>query len=126
MRRLEKVTWDATKCELLWVISTGTSTGDQYTPSTEQTYRIDMDSAIMQVGGERRGFEMDEAKNVHLLMDLISRYATESTVWWERGEGERISDTTGPVARHRMTVPAAPRNSPNGKERLALTIRPLD
>ncbi len=57
VHRLEFVTWDPAKCELVWEVTTGTKKGDQYTPSQRVTYRIDMDDAVMRVGAERRGFE---------------------------------------------------------------------
>ena len=98
VHRLESVTWDAIRCELTWVVSTGMRTGREYTPSENETYKIAMDTAIMQSGSERRRFEMQEADNVHLLMDMISRYAAESTIWWQQGEGEKIKET-GTVAR---------------------------
>jgi len=37
----------------------------------------------MKANGEGRSFDKDEAESVHLLMDVISRYAVESTVWWK-------------------------------------------
>ena len=100
VHRLEFVTWDPAKCELVWEVTTGTRNGDHYTPSQRATYRIDMDAAVMRVGAERRGFDKDEATNVHLLMDMISRYAAESTVWWENGFGVKIdSPRERPMAR---------------------------
>lgn len=100
VHRLEFVTWDPAKCELVWEVTTGTKKGDQYTPSQRVTYRIEMDAAVMRVGAERRGFEEDEATKVHLLMDMISRYAAESTIWWENGSGSKIdSPSERPTAR---------------------------
>ena len=100
VHRLEFVTWDPAKCELVWEVTTGTKNGDLYTPSQRLTYRIDMDAAVMRAGAERRGFDEDEATKAHLLMDMISRYAAESTIWWENGFGVKVdSPTERPMAR---------------------------
>ena len=105
IHRLEGVNWDAVHCELRWVISTGIVAGDEYRPSQKQIYKIDMDAAMMQVGAERRGFDTKEAENVHVLMDLISRYAADSTVWWESGRGEKIDSAGRSVAGHQTAYP---------------------
>jgi hypothetical protein len=89
IHRLESVTWDVATCELVWVVSTGIKIGSRYTPSERQTYRMDMDAAVMQVGLEKRAFDIEEAEGVHDLLDLISRYAAESSIWWENGEGDK-------------------------------------
>ena len=104
MHRLEGVSWDAIRCELSWVVSTGTVVGGEFRPAQKQTYRIDMDAALMQVGAERRGFDSREAENVHALMDLITRYAADSTVWWESGQGVKGDSADHSIAR-RQTAP---------------------
>ena len=98
IHRLESVTWNPMTCELTWVVSTGIRVGRRYTSSEQKTYQISMDIAVMQVGAERRAFQMQEAENVHTLMDIISRYAADSTIWWDNGEGEKIDPIDGPVA----------------------------
>ncbi len=87
-RRLESVTWVPGEHRLTWVISAGTrdKTG-KYKPGKSTTYLIDMSAATMTLNGEGRRFSRDEAKNVHALMDLISKYAVESTIWWDQGQG---------------------------------------
>ena len=58
---------------------------------------IHLESATMRFKGEGRHFSEDEAKGVHVLMDIISRYAMEATVWWETGQGEKIDGKGNPV-----------------------------
>jgi hypothetical protein len=87
-RRLESVTWSPTEHKLTWVISTGArDTAGKYKPARSQTYYIDMSAATMTLNNEGRRFSRDEAKNVQMLMDLISKYAVESTIWWDQGQG---------------------------------------
>jgi len=45
----------------------------------------------MSVEGEDRRFSKTEAVSVHRLMDLVAKYAAESTLWWEAGEGEPLN-----------------------------------
>ena len=98
-RRLESITWSPSDHKLTWVISTGVKdTAGKYKPVKSQTYNIDMSAATMMLNGEGRRFSRDEAKNVHVLMDLVSKYAVESTIWWDQGQGtplgkENKSDT---------------------------------
>ena len=90
-RRLESLTWNSVKHELTWVVSNSEK------EKKEQSYRIQMDSATMSVNGESRGFSKREAANVHVLMDILSRYAIESTVWWEDGQGEKLDEKGRPL-----------------------------
>lgn len=87
-RRLESVTWNPADHKLTWVISTGSrDAAGKYKPVKSQTYNIDMSAATMMLNGEGRRFSRDEAKNVQMLMDLVSKYAVESTIWWDQGQG---------------------------------------
>jgi hypothetical protein len=96
-RRLESVTWNPVKKELTWVVSSGVTTdagnqgGKKYQPGETRTYRIDMENATMTFNGETRKFSQQEATSVSGLMALISTYAVESTIWWEKGHGEKVS-----------------------------------
>lgn len=51
----------------------------------------------MKFEGSDRHFDPDEAEQVGKLMDLICRYALESTIWWEHGESEKPDDQSAPV-----------------------------
>jgi hypothetical protein len=85
-RRLEAVTWNPVTEELTWVVSSGDrKSGGGYVPATKENYTIHMDAALMKFRGEDRRFSEDEAARVHILMDMISSYAVESTIWWEHG-----------------------------------------
>jgi hypothetical protein len=98
-RRLESVTWDSVRHQLAWVVSKGEKDGPEYKPLAKQEYLINMDKATMTVHGETRGFSREEAVNVRVLMDLIAKYAVDSTVWWDGGEGERVDENGNPKAR---------------------------
>jgi hypothetical protein len=50
----------------------------------------------MSTSGEDRRFSKSEAASVHALMDLVAKYAAESTVWWDAGEGQRIPKDSKP------------------------------
>jgi hypothetical protein len=97
LRRLESLTWNPVTEELSWVVSTGDWSTGTYQPGPKETYVIHMDAAVMAYGGEDRRFSSEEAERVHMLMDLISRYAVESTVWWEHGEGEKVDHNGKPL-----------------------------
>lgn len=90
-RRLEAVTWDPVKHKLTWTVSVGTLDGKgDFHLGNKQLYEIDMDTALMHFKGEDRRFSKEEAVNVHALMDVVAKYAAESTVWWDLGEGQRV------------------------------------
>lgn len=95
-RRLETVTWNSVKHELTWVISTGEKKGAAFKPIGSENYLIDMDDATMTYQGQRRRFSKEEAANVHVLMDVISKYAIDSTVWWDDGQGEPLDQHGNP------------------------------
>jgi hypothetical protein len=119
LRRLESVTWNPVTEELTWVISSGDRKTGGYEAGAGDTYKIHMDAAIMRFEGEGRRFSSDEADQVHKLMDVLSRYAIESTIWWEHGEGEKLNDDGNPTPGKKVDkdkpgkkpAPAAPRGS---------------
>lgn len=114
LRRLESITWDSVKHELTWDVSRGERQGETYQPQTTDRYEINMDKATMTVNGESRRFSEEEAANVRKLMDFVSRYALESTVWWENGEGEPV-DGSGAPARPERPVPHKPQQGGKAK-----------
>ncbi len=107
-RRLESVTWNSVKHELTWVISKGEKKeGASYKALANENYEINMDDATMSFSGETRRFSKQEAANVHVLMDLIAKYAVDSTIWWADGQGEPVNgDGKG------TQEPKKPRNHP--------------
>lgn len=101
VRRLESVSWNPVNGELTWVVSRGPSAKDL---SEKNTYVIRIDEALMKFEGERRGFDPQEARSVHSLLNLLSRYAVESTIWWEEGKGVKLDDAK-PGLRASLTPP---------------------
>ena len=97
LRRLESVSWNPVTQELTWVLSSGDLGSGGYSPTKQESYVIHMDTAIMKFEGADRHFDPDEAEQVGKLMDLICRYALESTIWWEHGESEKPDDQSAPV-----------------------------
>lgn len=90
-RRLESVTWNSVTHELTWIISRGEKKeGASYKALGSQNYLINMDDATMSFSGEMRRFSREEATNVHVLMDLIAKYAIDSTIWWDDGQGDPV------------------------------------
>jgi hypothetical protein len=88
LRRLESFTWNPVTQEFTWVLSTGDLNSNGYSATKQETYVIHMDAATMRVGSEDRHFDPQEAAQVGKVMDLICRYALESTIWWENGGGK--------------------------------------
>ena len=39
---------------------------------------------------EKRGFTEEEAASLHKLLDTLSLYCAESTVWWDQGKGVKL------------------------------------
>jgi hypothetical protein len=97
VRRLETVSWNPVSAELTWVVSVGDITGGVFQPTAKENYTIHIDSAIMKFNGEGRHFDPDEARRVRMLMDMISTYAVESTVWWDHGEGSKMDGEVIPL-----------------------------
>jgi hypothetical protein len=102
--RLDAVTWNPTEHRLTWSVAKGTLDADgKFQKSNPPvTYEIDMDAAVMSLNGEGRRFSRAEAVRMRPLMDILTRYAAESTVWWDQGEGEPLDGSGGrKVDKHR-------------------------
>ncbi|MBI4875988.1 MAG: hypothetical protein HY822_15235 [Acidobacteria bacterium] len=118
-RRLESVNWSPSDHKLTWVISNGVKdAAGKYKAVKSQTYLIDMSAATMTFNGEGRRFSRDEARNVQALMDLLAKYAVESTIWWDQGQGTPIGkegkDETEVTTPRRPPKPVAPPKRPAG------------
>jgi hypothetical protein len=109
-RRLESITWNPVEHKLTWTVSKGAVNGGKFEGTEKLSYEIDMDAATMSASGEGRRFSENEAASVHSLMDLVAKYAAESTLWWESGQGQPI-DGKGESKIHRK--PHHRRESPN-------------
>jgi hypothetical protein len=95
--RLEAVTWNPTTAQLSWVVSIWDPARSVEQPAAKKNYTIQIDKALMEFDGEGRRFDKEEARQVRILMDMISTYAVESTVWWDNGEGEKVDDKVAPA-----------------------------
>ena len=92
--RLEAVTWNPVDHKLTWTVAKGNVDSNGKFQSTEKaSYEINMDAATMRVAGKDRRFDRAEAVSVHALMDLVAKYAAESTVWWEAGKGQPVNES---------------------------------
>jgi hypothetical protein len=115
-RRLESITWNPTNHKLTWTVSQGALEKGKFVEKTKYSYEINMDEATMKANGEGRRFSKSEAVSVHALMDLVSKYAAESTLWWDAGQGEPL-DKDGdskvkrskPGTEEENFIPEAPR-----------------
>jgi hypothetical protein len=114
LRRIEAVTWNPVTDELTWVVSAGVRSSGSYKPESSITYLIHLGSATMVFNGERRGFGADEADNVRILIDVLGRYAAESTIWWEAGMGQKLDDVNpGPGQKGEKETKPQPKPKPS-------------
>ena len=90
VKRLDSVTWDLNSHKLVWVVQTGTQVNGEFTPTSSSRYEVSPDEASMSAKDEKRGFTEEEAASLHHLLDVLSLYCAESTVWWEQGQGDSM------------------------------------
>jgi len=83
VRRLESVSWDAVKAQLIWVLSVWDLESDKSEPSALERYVIHVDSGLMENNGEVRPFQV-RGSDLQSLMSLVCMYAMRSTIWWNR------------------------------------------
>jgi hypothetical protein len=116
-RRLESVTWSPRNHKLTWTVSEGTADDKgEFKGNSKITYEIDLDAATMELNGEGRRFSKAEAVRVHALMDVVAKYAAESTVWWEAGEGEPLSEKDKSVIDNDRKERKPPRRVPRQRQ----------
>ena len=90
-RRLEAVSWNPVTGLLTWTVSNGhTDEGKYVADGGKKSYEIDLQQAIMSHNGSQRRFSSEEARNVMTIMHVISKYAQDSTVWWDAGKGQPV------------------------------------
>jgi hypothetical protein len=99
VRRLESVSWSPVKHRLTWEISSDAEKTDSIPAVKTDHYEIQMDDATMTYNGETRRFSENEALQVRAVMDVISKYAADSTLWWEEGQGDPVDGSTAPRPR---------------------------
>jgi hypothetical protein len=112
VRRLESVSWNPVRAELTWVLSVWDADVSTDRPAGQERYVIHLDDAFMEHEGETRDFDTDEAKRVRGWMDVISKYAVESTVRWGRGAASRQDNQATPLPKD--PGPAKPKETPDG------------
>jgi hypothetical protein len=89
VHKLDTVVWNPAAKELSWVVSVWDRSGPTEKAVAKQTYCVRLENATMLSNGETRKFDTEEASQVRLVMDMITAYAVGSTVWWERGLGDK-------------------------------------
>jgi hypothetical protein len=87
VKKLGAVTWDPNAHKLLWTVETGTMVNGEFVAASKDQYEISPDDAVMGAAGEKRGFDSDEAAELHQLLDVLSLYCAASVVWWDQGAG---------------------------------------
>jgi len=120
MRRLENLSWNPVTNKLIWTVSSGARNdkGEYQAEKDPQTFSIDLQQATMEYRGTKRKFSEAEAENVAVVMGLISKYAQESTMWWEAGKGEPLG------GREKVELmPAHPRANLPAQAQLAVAVR---
>ena len=105
VRRLESVSWNPVRAELTWLVSVWDVAVSLEQPAARERYVIHLDDAVMEFEGQSRSFDLTEAKHVRSLMDVISTYAVESTVWWGYGEGAGTDGQAPPAKREGTKSP---------------------
>jgi hypothetical protein len=123
--RLESLTWNPQTEELTWVVSLRDADASDDQAAVQQKFSIHVDTAVMNFNGEERHFDPAEAKQVSALMDLISAYTVESTVWWSNGPDDKSKDEKSTPIDHSQKgkgTGATPKSAP--VQRLPVAIRP--
>src|SRR5436305_1449877 len=111
-KRLESVTWDLNTHKLVWVVQTGKEVNGEFVAASSNKYEVSPDEAAMMFADEKRGFTAEEAASLHHLLDVLSLYCAESTVWWEQGQGAPMDNKE---KRTRTALPDAAKPAPEGK-----------
>lgn len=114
-KRLVSVTWDLATHKLIWMVDQGALVDGKFVPSSGVKYEVSPDDAFMALGGEKRSFGAEEAANLHLLLDLLSRYCVDSVVWWDGGGASPTAPAPGPVTKPEQPAQPKPPIAPIGK-----------
>ena len=109
VKRLDSVTWDLNTHKLVWVVQTGTQVNGEFVPSSSAKYEVSPQEASMMLADEKRPLSDEEAASLQHLLDVLSVYCAESTVWWDQGGGEGIP-TAAPLEPKNTNTP-----KPTGK-----------
>ena len=120
VKRLVSVTWDLAAHKLIWTVEKGNLVDGAFVKSSGVKYEVSPDDALMMFGDEKRSFGAEEAANLHLLLNVLSRYCVDSVVWWDRGPGgptspQEQSPQPGPVTKPEQPVQPEHPVAPTGK-----------
>lgn len=96
LKRLATVTWDLNSHKLVWTVEKGEQVNGQFVPKSTDRYEVSPSEAYMSANAEKRGIETEEANSLHELLNVLSLYCVESTVWWENGGGASADRTADP------------------------------
>ncbi|HLK69729.1 MAG TPA: hypothetical protein VKU19_40145 [Bryobacteraceae bacterium] len=108
VKKLGSVTWDLESHKLVWVVQSGTMVNGRFAALSEQKYEISPEEATMGVTGEKRGLNDIEAASLQRLLDVLSVYCAQSSVWWDAGLGDPIDEKpTGAPPQKQVTPPDA-------------------
>lgn len=76
--------------ELCWDVMLGRFEDDKFvSEKLDEQPCIQFDKAEMTYGGETRGFDETEAQQALKLMEIVAKYAVDSSIWWDQGKGDR-------------------------------------
>jgi hypothetical protein len=112
VKRLASVTWDLTTHKLICIVEKGTMVDGEFVPSSGLKYEVSPDDALMAFGGEQRNFGEEEAANLHLLLDVLSRYCVDSVVWWDHGNARPTAPAPGPATKPEKPAQPTPTRAP--------------
>ncbi len=112
LRKLASLTWDLDTHKLVWVVQKGDRQNGKFVSSSEERYEISPDQAMMELSGEKRLFDDQEAVQLRRLLDTLSVYCAESVAWWEQGEGTPVQENE---PRENNKKPAEPSKPPQTK-----------
>jgi len=101
VKRLQSVTWDLTTHKLVWIVEKGTVVDGEFVAASKVKYEVSPDESFMALAGEKRSFGEEEGDALHHLLDVLSLYCVESTVWWDHG----APDTSPAAAPSMVTKP---------------------
>jgi hypothetical protein len=103
---------DLTTHKLTCIVEKGTMVDGEFVPSSGLKYEVSPDDALMAFGGEQRSFGEEEAANLHLLLDVLSRYCVDSVVWWDHGNARPTSPAPGPATKPERPAQPTPTSAP--------------
>jgi|SRR5579871_1474322 len=97
-KRLQSVTWDLEHQKLTWVVEDGVAKNGEFVPSSKESYEISPKDQKMAFQGEQRGFTDAEGAWLTHLLNVLTVYCAQSTVWWAGGDQTGGADREAPDA----------------------------